>query len=410
VLRYQLGDFQPYIYRTDDYGKTWTRLTTGSNGLPADQPTRVVREDPSRQGLLYAGTEFGMFVSFDNGARWQPFQLNLPATPVTDLKVFRQDLVLSTQGRGFYILDDLAPLHQLTDQIAASSAFLFKPRDAYRIRYSSRFGGAESARQSSGDPEYPRAGAMIDYWLAAEPTGAVTLDVLDAKGAVVRSFSSAASGERTQEPAQAGMRAPTMERVGTPRLPARAGLNRFVWDFAYPGPWDASEQRSGRNGPLAVPDSYTVRLTANGQTLTQPLVVHTDPRVVQDGITAPVLRDQLAHNLRVRDLVSQANQAAARLQAAKTRLASGGGAAADTLRRLTAIEQRLVTPPVRYSRPGLQAHIAYLYGLTTQADQPVGRDAVERFTTLRAELDRELAALDAVLGPATPPARPVSSR
>jgi hypothetical protein len=398
VLRYQLGDFRPYIYKTADYGRSWTRLTTGANGIPADQPTRVVREDPSRPGLLYAGTEFGMFVSFDDGARWQPMQLNLPAVPVTDIKVHRGDLVLSTQGRGFYVLDDLAPLRELSDRVAAAPAHLFRPRDAYRIRYQSRFGGAESARQASGDPEYPRAGAMIDYWLAGEPAGEVTLDVLDPAGRVVRSFSSAGAGERGEAPAEASMRAPALERVGAPKLPAKAGLNRFVWDLAYAGPWDANAARSGRNGPMVAPGAYTLRLTAAGQMATQPLAVRADPRVLADGVTDAVLAEQVAHNLRVRDMVTEANQAVARLRAAKERLTSAGAPAADTLARLAAIEQRLVTPAVRYSRPGLQTHIGYLYGLTTQADQRVGRDAVERYQALRAALDKELAAVTAVLG------------
>jgi photosystem II stability/assembly factor-like uncharacterized protein len=396
VLRYLLGDFEPYVYKTDDYGATWRRLTDGSNGVPADHPARVVREDPARAGLLYLGTEFGMFVSFDDGARWQPLQLNLPATPVTDVKVHRGDLVLSTQGRGFYILDDLSPLRQLGPATAAAPAHLFRPREAHRVRYPSRFGGAESARQSSGDPEYPPPGATVDYWLAA--AGPATLDVVDAGGRVVRSFSSASSGERTQPPAEASMRAPTLERVGTPALPARAGLNRFVWDLAHAGPWDANAARAGRNGPMVLPGTYSLRLTAGGRTATQPLEVRADPRVLRDGVTPAVLREQLAHNLRVRDLVSDANRAAARLRAAKTRLTTAGPAAADTLARLAAVEERLVTPPVRYSRPGLQAHVGYLYGLTTQADQQVGRDAAERYRTLRAAIDRELAALDAVLG------------
>jgi hypothetical protein len=149
---------------------------------------------------------------------------------------------------------------------------------------------------------------------------------------------------------------------------------------------------------MVLPGTYSLRLTAGGRTETQPLVVRADPRVLRDGVTPAVLRDQLAHNLRVRDLVTDANRAAARLRAAKARLTTAGAPAADTLARLAAVEARLVTPPVRYSRPGLQAHVSYLYGLTTQADQQVGRDAAERYRTLRAALDREIAALDAVLG------------
>ena len=137
IYRYLLGDYQPYIYRTDDYGKTWTRLTTGKNGIPADWPTRVVREDPDRAGLLYAGTEFGMFISFDNGTTWQPFQLNMPATPITDIKVHQKDLVVSTQGRAFWILDNITSLHQASPQITSSDVHLYKPRDGYRTQVSS---------------------------------------------------------------------------------------------------------------------------------------------------------------------------------------------------------------------------------------------------------------------------------
>jgi len=392
VLRYLLGDFQPYIYRTDDYGRTWTRLTDGRNGIPADHPTRVVREDPAREGLLYAGTEFGMFVSFDNGRAWRPFQLNLPVTPVTDLQVHRGDLVVATQGRSFWILDDLAPLHQLGERLPAQ-AHLFRPREAFRMRYAAGFGGVESARSGPDQPQYPPAGAMIDYFLA-DTTGVVTLEVVDAAGAVVRAFSSEGPGERLREPEQPGMRAPAMERVGTPRLPRQAGLNRFVWDLSLPGPWDASPQRSGRGGPMALPGRYTLRLAAGGRTQEQPLEVRQDPRVAADGVTEADLREQLAHNLRVRDLVSDANRLVARVREERERSPAGSG----RLRRLEALEAGLVAEPVRYGRPGLQTHVGYLYGLTVQADQKVSRDAAERYAVLRRELDARRAELDAILG------------
>ena len=145
IYRYLLGDFAPYIYRTDDFGKTWTRLTDGKNGIAADEPTRVVREDPDRAGLLYAGTEFGMYISFDNGAHWQPFQLNLPVTPVTDIKVAHKDLVLSTQGRSFWILDNLTPLHQLNDKVASGAGVL-----VHAARSRPHAGGAAGSDAASG--------------------------------------------------------------------------------------------------------------------------------------------------------------------------------------------------------------------------------------------------------------------
>jgi len=421
VLCYQLGDFQPYIWRTDDYGKSWTRLTTGTNGIPNNQPTRVAREDPDREGLLYAGTEFGMFVSFDNGKQWQPLQLNLPATPITDLKVHRKDLVLSTQGRGFWILDNLTPLQQLpgtgmrergtgaasSEQQAArvpASPFpgphLFKPRDAYRFRYSAGFGGVESNRVNPADPQYPQPGAMIDYWLGGT-SGEVVLEVLDGSGTVIRKFSSEGAGQRQQSPDEPGMRAPELVTVGTPRLPKAAGLNRFTWDLTLAPPIDPARQGGGGRsggGPTIVPGNYTLRLIAGGKTITQPLTVRIDPRVEKDGVTIADLREQLQHNLRVRDMVTEVNQLVANVDAARQRLRAAGAAGADTLRRLDALRAKLVTPPVRYSKPELQAHIQYLYSLTNQADQKIGRDAVERARVLRAELDQRQAEARALLG------------
>ena len=398
VLRYLLGDFQPYIYRTDDYGRTWTRLTDGKNGIPADHPTRVVREDPSRPGLLYAGTEFGMFVSFDDGRRWTPFQNNLPVTPVTDLRVHRKDLVLSTQGRSFWILDDLSPLHQLGDRVTRERPHLFAPREAVRYRYSAGFGGVEGSRPASAEqPEYPPPGAAIDYWLPAEGA-AVTLDVLDERGRVVRSFSSEAAGERAVPTPEPSMRRVEMERVGTPRLPAKAGLNRFVWNASLPGPWSESAERSGRNGPMAAPGRYAVRLKAGDYSVTQPLLLRADPRLARDGVTGAVMAEQLAHNVRVRDLVSEANLLAERVRAARARLKKESvGGADSTLAALEPLERRLVAESVRYGRPGLQTQIAYLYEMNLNADQKVGRDAVARYATLRRELDALRRDVDRVL-------------
>jgi hypothetical protein len=400
VYRYLLGDFQPYIYKTEDFGRTWKRLTTGSNGIANDNPTRVVREDPDRPGLLYAGTEFGMFVSFDDGAHWQPFQLNLPVVPINDIKVHHKDLVIATQGRAFWIVDNLTPLHQAR-QLATN--VLFRPKDAHRMRYAA--GGGFGRGRGPAAPQYPQPGAMIDYYLAAAPSGAITLDVLDSAGNVVRTFSS----ERAA-PADTSGAVPTSmaeeedsprRARPTPRLSNDVGLNRYVWDLTYPGPRDGSTGQASGNGPTVVPGRYQLRFKAGGQTLTQPLVIRPDPRVTKDGVTLADMRDQLEHNLRTRDLVSDANRAVARLRDARSRLrdAPAGGAPADTLQRVRALEAKLLTPPIRYSTPGLQAHITYLYGMTNQADERVGRDAKERYQALRRELDGVIAEINALLGP-----------
>ena len=182
------GDFAPYLYRTNDYGKSWKRLTDGTNGIPKDTPTRVVRADPDRAGLLYAGTEFGLYVSFDDGGHWQPFQLNLPVTPVTDIKVTHKDLQVATQGRSFYILDDITPLHEITAE-TASGPMLYTPKEAVRTPSGESEGG-DAIMRFPPSPVYPKAGALLDYYLPAGSSAEVTLEILDSAGKRVRSFSS----------------------------------------------------------------------------------------------------------------------------------------------------------------------------------------------------------------------------
>jgi hypothetical protein len=392
---YLLGDFRPYLWRTDDYGASWTLLTSGDNGIPADEPTRVVREDPEREGLLYAGTEFGMFISFDNGVRWQRFQLNLPAVPVTDLRVQRGDLVLSTQGRSFWILDNVSALRQASDRVLGSSLHLFRPRTAYRHRYAGSFGGVEGSRSDPADPQYPAMGAQIDYWLGSAGAN-VTLDVLDAAGTVVRSFVSDGAGETART--EPSMRQMVTVREGTPRLPNVAGHNRFIWDLALAGPWDANPARRGRNGPTALPGTYTLRLTSGGTTATQPLTIQMDPRIARDGVTLADLREQLQHNLRARDMVSEVNLLANEIEEGRRRLGTATSAA-DTLKQLEALRAKVIQPAIRYSKPELQTHITYLYSLTNQADQRIGRDAIRRYAVLRKELDDRIAEAKKLLGP-----------
>ena len=377
VLCYLLGDFRPFIWRTDDYGVSWKLLTNGSNGIPADEPTRVVREDPKREGLLYAGTEFGAYMSFDNGDSWQSLQLNLPVTPVTDMKVQRGDLVLSTQGRSFWILDDLEPLRQMSSSVAARSAYLFEPRESWRMRYNAGFGGVETNRLSSADPQYPQAGAMIDYWLS-QNSGPVTVEILSSNGELIRRLSSEAPPSDSSDTVTAS--------TGAQRLSRVAGVNRIVWDMQYPGAWDSNARRSGRGGPLVAPGTYTVRLTANGITQTQKLVLRPDPRVVSDGVTTGIMRDQALHNLRARDLVSAVNRATARLNELKKK-ANASPQGSMLRQQVDAIDRTLITPQIRYSRPGLQAQIQYLYGAAAGADQKVGNDAIARYAVLKKELD-----------------------
>ncbi len=397
IYRFLLGDFAPYIYRTDDFGKTWTLLTDGKNGIAADEPTRVVREDPDRAGLLYAGTEFGMYISFDNGAHWQSFQLDLPNTPVTDIKIAHKDLILATQGRSFWILDNLTPLHQIDEKVTSSAATLFSPREA--VRTGGRGGGRGSALQ------YPLNGAQIDYYLATPPAGDLVMEVIDASGKVVRRFSSA-TGTGPEAPVAADADVAAADdageggfriRSGPTRLDKTAGLHRFTWDLRYPGAWMNANRPEGPNGPTAAPGKYSVRLTTEAWTYVKPFTVIEDPRVTKSGVTTADLIEQLDHNLRVLALVSDVNRAVARVRAGQASL-RGNAAEAQKLAKLNELASHLITPSIRYSKPELQTHITYLYSLTSATDQKIGQDAVDRYTELRKELDQRVAELNSILG------------
>jgi photosystem II stability/assembly factor-like uncharacterized protein len=267
VYRYRMGDFRPYIFQTSDYGDTWSLLTDGTNGIPDDHFVRVVREDPNREGLLYAGTEFGMYVSFDNGAHWQSFQLNLPVTPVTDMVIVDNDLVVATQGRAFWVLDDIAALGQITEEVETSDAWLFAPRTAYR-------GGGP-------DPE-------IFYYLAEAPTEEVKIEILDSRGQLVQELS-ASPGERGETPSlPPGIPPQYAEmyraQMGGGRLSTRPGMNRFRWNGRYEPIYEVPDgivQWAGGSaaGPKAVPGSYQVRLTIGDWSQTRTLDYQKDPRL-----------------------------------------------------------------------------------------------------------------------------------
>ena len=376
VYRYLLGDYAPYIYRTDDYGATWKRLTTGKNGIPADWPTRVMRADPDREGLLYAGTEFGLFISFDDGGHWQSFGLNVPNVPINDIRVHRKDLVVATQGRAMWILDDLSPLHQLGPQISAGAMHFYKPRDGYRTR-----NGAE------------QLGPTFRYYLPSAPADAVKLDILDAAGRVLNSYTSEGPAPPPQraganEPADPDA-APSRFRAAPPsRTTRNIGMNRFVWDVRH------------SSGLTLPPGAYQARLTVGDKVLTQPFNVLIDPRLAAEGLTVADLSEQYEHNVRMRELAGRTGRAVSRVQGTLTRLRGATGAAADTLARVQAIAAKLLTEPVRYGKPGLQAHVTYLAGMTNGADQKIGRDAIARYDVLKKELDAVLAEVDQVLGPA----------
>ena len=271
IDRHRLDDDTPYIYRTTDGGRNWARI---DSGIPRDAFVNVVREDPQRRGLLYAGTERGMYVSFDDGAHWQPLQQNLPMTSVRDIDVHGDDLVIATHGRGFWIMDDVTALRQLADA-RANAAILFKPAAALRVRPPG-FTGTPFPKDEPMAAN-PPDGAIVDYLLPAGVRGPVTLTVRDARGEVVHSFSSAEKVTRP-DPAKLPI-AP--EWVPVPmRLSTAPGMHRFVWNLRYPRPGAPDKaDRMHKDGVWAPPGQYSLELDVDGHSLRQPLVVQPDPRV-----------------------------------------------------------------------------------------------------------------------------------
>jgi photosystem II stability/assembly factor-like uncharacterized protein len=280
----RLDDMSPHIYRTRDGGKTWTHITSG---IPDGAPVNVVREDPKRKGLLYAGTERQVYVSFDDGDNWQSLRLNMPATSVRDLIVKNDDLIAGTHGRGIWILDDITPLRQLDAAAAASDAVLFKPEVAYRLRWNTNTDTPIPPDEATG--ENPPDGAIINYALKGAAATPVTLEILDASGRLVRRYASTDPIE-TPDPATAPV--PLYWYRPPQSLSTAAGMHRFLWDVHYQPIPGAAGGRGGlpiaavahntvpaSSTPWAAPGAYTVKLTVNGKSYTQPLTLKTDPRV-----------------------------------------------------------------------------------------------------------------------------------
>jgi hypothetical protein len=356
-----------------------------------------------------------MFISFDDGGHWQHFDLNMPQMPINDIKVHHGDLIVATQGRSFWILDDVSPLEQITPTTSQQPTTLFKPRDAYRVRQGGRggggggFGGGGRGAGGAGGadpaaPQYSPPGGLVNFYLSSAPASGVRIDIADSTGKPVAAFSSegsvalaagdvvVAAATNSDDPAAAAPAGGGHGRggAGAPavRLTKNIGMNKFYWDFV-----------NQTNGQAVPPGSYRVTLTAGDYKSTQPWRLLIDPRVAEDGVTAADLREQYQHNLRMREMSTEVQRVQRRLQDAQARLSSAqSGPAADTLQKVRAILSRVLDQPVRYGKPGLATHVRYLSGMTAQADQKIGRDAIERAVVLRKELDQIEAETNRVLG------------
>lgn len=403
VDRHQFDDLKPYIFKTSDYGKTWTKL---GNGIPDSTFVRVVREDPKKKGLLYAGTETGIFVSFNDGAKWQPLKLNLPTTPIHDLVLKDNDLVVATHGRAFWILDDVSPLRQYSEELATKDAFLYKPAIAYRMQA----GVSAERRPSKRTGQNPPAGAVIYYFLKNAPKKDVEakLEILDASGKVIRDYSST-EYEPLDEPLDPDDKKPEKE------LKPEAGLNRFIWDLRYedahrvPG-YYLWEYGSGAHGPVAVPGHYQVRLTVGGQSQTTDFDLKLDPRVKvsQADLEAQFnlliqTRDELN---RVYDAVNQIQDVRAQLSGLKRRLPENAGAknivsAADDLeKKLVAVRDGILNLDISANEdslaypPQLDAKLAFLAMDAGSADAAPTEAEQRQFEKLKRESGELLAKWD----------------
>ena len=361
INTFRLDDLRPHIYRTRDGGKTWTHI---ANGIPDGAAVNAVREDPARRGLLYAGTERAVYVSFDDGDHWQSLRLNMPATSIRDLVVKDDDLVVGTHGRSFWILDDVTPLRQMTAEVARAGTHLFRPQVATRFRWNKNTDTPIPQEEPAG--ENPPDGAIVDYACGSGGCGDAVLEIVDSAGTLVRRY---ASTDTAMAPEDVG-NVPRYWIRPTKVLSAAPGMHRFVWDLRWTTPRHLQQSypiaaiygntpREPR-GPWALPGRYTVRLTAGGRTHTQPLVLRMDPRV---RTPAAALREQLALSRRLASAYEKGGDEVLRLRAA--------GQPTDGLARTL-------------------SEIAQLYGIVIGAD-------VAPTTQTRAVIADRLRALDALL-------------
>jgi hypothetical protein len=397
VDRHKLDDFRPLIYRTSDTGKSWTAIT---HGIPEGAYVRSVREDPKRRGLLFAGTETGVYFSVDDGANWQPLKLNLPTVPIHDLAIHDDDLIAATHGRSFWVLDDITPLRQVDAVSESAEVILYKPRTAIHLHL------PESIERRGPLGDDPPLGAIIDYYFHTAPKDEAKLEIFDASGKLVRSLSSKAKKEDEQPPEW-----PDQIRELT-TIPAAAGMNRYAWNLRWEAPVKipgAFYTGTGPQGPIALPGTYTVKLTAEGRTITQPLEIVMDPRV--KNVSQADLEKEFALAMQVREAntelhraVNEVRELRAQIKQLHTRLEGdprmkGLLEQADVLdQRMKPVEEELI----QVNMKGSEANLAFPNKLNEffdsfrtaidAADNAPTEQHYEVFKLLRGQLDQQLAA------------------
>ncbi|MCO4820885.1 MAG: hypothetical protein KC469_02375 [Flavobacteriaceae bacterium] len=379
VERHLLGDSKPYFYKTEDYGENWTLLSTDSNGIPSDYYARVLREDPIREGLLYAGTEYGMFVSFDDGDSWKKFQQNLPVTPITDLKIFRGDLVISTMGRGFWILDNITSLRQSEISKLKDTAHLFQPDQTIRYRYPNARGKF---------PKYPRTNVTLDYFVPDSTKGGIKLEILNKSGVVLSTILSDSTQLKTTEKEVEDMNLSQTFRYVDKKLEDKPGLQRFGWDLKQQGAWQKDKKKRFKNGPMVAPGVYTARMTIGEKVIEQSFKILIDPRVKAEGITEEDINNQLKMQNEIIDLLSEANHLVADLEKeAKTLKSKKAKAKILRLEKVNTVLTQLRNAKGAYPQQMLTSQISYVLNMISRADQIPGEDAKVRFNDLQTQFN-----------------------
>jgi hypothetical protein len=376
VDRHLLGDETPYLYKTDNYGESWELISTSSNGIPSDYTTRVLREDPVREGLLYAGTEYGMFVSFDDGGTWKKFQQNLPVTPITDITLFRGDLVLSTMGRGFWILDKVTTLQDEKITQLGDSPVLFQPDNTYR--YQTPWGG--------DFPNYPSTSVIIDYYLPSDIKDGVSLQILDAQGKEVATIVSDSTQLKSTTEKVEDMSLSMTFVYMDEKLETNKGINRFAWNLEQKGAWAKNKRRRYRNGPMALPGKYIAKLTVGDQSFEKPFEILMDPKLEGDGVTMADLQAQQALQLKVIDLLSDARMLQDKVEE-KIKELEKAKASESQLQPYKDILKELKNDEGAYPEVVMVAQISYLYYILSSGDKAPGQEEKDRYQELLAQFN-----------------------
>jgi len=371
ILRYQLGDWKPYIYKTKNYGESWESIT---NGIPSDYPVRVIREDPDTEGVLYAGTEYGMYISLDDGENWKSFQQNLPVTPITDIKLHRNDLVISTMGRGFWIIDGVRSIGDQKSDASVNTMYPINP--TYRYRYSTYRG----AGSFSGAPNYPRPGVIIDYYLKDTVKNGLRLEILNDENNIVKSYTDKAI--KSANKAERDMATNEIKYTVSKQLSTTPGTHRFKWDMRHFGAWDKSSTRKYQNGVYASAGIYKARLIADTDTMIQQLELLTDPRVLAAGVTLADIEAQEELALKVTKLLSETKSLADQIgKKSKSAISKDS----ENSKSLGQLDKRLVRSKGRYTQVKFINQVSYLLNTIKGADKRPGQDMYFRYEELLKE-------------------------